>query len=137
MKNKSGRIVSKSKHSTAKRENRLVKSGYGTKKGVFGFVKLNGSKTRSRRSRKSKGGAPYGSGFSPASATVDGEGVTNYGMGSNDVQFEAGMSGGGKGYGWMGTANIDGQGVTNYGNNSNNVQFQAGMAGGKRRRRRG
>ena len=35
MKNKSGRIVSKSKYMSAKRENRLVKAGYGTKKGKF------------------------------------------------------------------------------------------------------
>ena len=48
--NKHGRIVSKAKHSTAKREKRLVKAGFGTKKGKFGFVKLN--KTSSRRSKK-------------------------------------------------------------------------------------
>ena len=45
-----GRIVSKAKHATAKREKRLVKAGFGTKKGKFGFVKLN--KTSSRRSKK-------------------------------------------------------------------------------------
>jgi hypothetical protein len=39
MKNKTGRIVSKSKHNSAKREKRLVKAGYLTKKGHFGFVK--------------------------------------------------------------------------------------------------
>lgn len=39
MKNKSGRIVSKAKHNTAKREKRLVKAGFYTKKGHFGFVK--------------------------------------------------------------------------------------------------
>jgi hypothetical protein len=55
MKNKTGRIVSKSKHTSAKRDNRLVKAGYGTKKGKFGYVKLSGS--RSSRSRKSRGGA--------------------------------------------------------------------------------
>jgi len=48
--NKAGRIVSKAKHSSAKRERRLVKAGYGTKKGKFGYVKI-GSK-----SRKMKGG---------------------------------------------------------------------------------
>jgi len=47
MQNKSGRIVSKAKHGTAKRENRLVKAGYGTKKGSFGYVKLSG-KTKKR-----------------------------------------------------------------------------------------
>ena len=57
MQNKNGRIVSKRKHNTAKREKRLVKAGYGTQKGKFGFVKLNGSKSRSRgrgRGRKHK-----------------------------------------------------------------------------------
>jgi len=46
LQNKHGRIVSRAKHSTAKKENRLVKSGYGTKKGTFGFVKLNKSKSK-------------------------------------------------------------------------------------------
>ena len=39
IKNKSGRIVSKAKHNSAKKEKRLVKAGYLTKKGQFGFVK--------------------------------------------------------------------------------------------------
>ena len=47
MMNKHGRIVSKAKHNTAKKENRLIKAGYGTKKGVFGFVKT-GSKKKVR-----------------------------------------------------------------------------------------
>jgi len=42
--NKNGRIVSKKKHTTAKKERRLVKAGYGTKKGKFGFVKIGQSK---------------------------------------------------------------------------------------------
>jgi hypothetical protein len=46
LQNKNGRIVSRSKHSQAKKDNRLVKSGYGTKKGTFGFVKLNKGKTK-------------------------------------------------------------------------------------------
>ena len=50
IKNKSGRIVSKAKHFTAKREKRLIKAGYVTKKGTFGFVKLDkGKMTRKRR----------------------------------------------------------------------------------------
>jgi len=55
MKNKSGRIVSKAKHFTAKKERRLVKAGYGTKKGKFGFVKIE-KKGKSRKSRKHRGG---------------------------------------------------------------------------------
>ncbi len=54
MKNKSGRIVSKAKHNTAKREMRLVKYGYGTKKGEFGMVKIGKSKGRKSRRNKSK-----------------------------------------------------------------------------------
>ena len=52
MYNKHGRIVSKRKHTTAKRDKRLVKAGFLTKKGKFGFVKS--SATRSRKSRKSR-----------------------------------------------------------------------------------
>jgi hypothetical protein len=50
-----GRIVSKSKHITAKKEKRLLKHGYGTQKGKFGFVKV--AVKGSRKSRKSSGGA--------------------------------------------------------------------------------
>lgn len=55
MQNKAGRIVSRAKHNTAKREMRLVKHGYGTKKGEFGFVKL-GSHKRSHKKKKMRGG---------------------------------------------------------------------------------
>jgi hypothetical protein len=51
MQNKAGRIVSRAKHNTAKKDNRLVKAGYGTKKGTFGFVKLGESKSSKSRSR--------------------------------------------------------------------------------------
>jgi hypothetical protein len=62
MMNKHGRIVSRAKHSTAKKEMRLLKHGYGTKKGKFGFVKMSKRGSRSR-SRKMRGG----SSLSPAS----------------------------------------------------------------------
>jgi hypothetical protein len=39
MQNKNGRIVSRSKHASAKKERRLIKAGYGTQKGKFGAVK--------------------------------------------------------------------------------------------------
>jgi hypothetical protein len=55
MQNKEGRIVSVKKHNTAKKEKRLVKAGYGTKKGKFGWVKID-SKTKKRRGKR--GGAP-------------------------------------------------------------------------------
>ena len=54
--NKHGRIVSKSKHTSAKKERRLEKAGYKTKKGQFGSVFNKNMKTRkakkTRRSRK-------------------------------------------------------------------------------------
>ena len=53
MQNKSGRIVSEKKHYTAKKETRLVKHGYGTKKGKFGFVRIGKKSRSSRSSRKS------------------------------------------------------------------------------------
>jgi len=49
MQNKNGRIVSKRKHNTAKKEKRLLKAGFGTKKGKFGFVRVA---AKTRKSRK-------------------------------------------------------------------------------------
>ena len=51
VKNKHGRIVSRRKHLTAKREGRLAKHGWGARKGKFGPVRL--SKLSRRRSRHS------------------------------------------------------------------------------------
>lgn len=55
LKNKHGRIVSKKKHTTAKREKRLEKHGYTAKKGKFGAVKMGGGKHKGgkRHTRKS------------------------------------------------------------------------------------
>jgi hypothetical protein len=49
--NKHGRIVSKKKHMTAKKDNRLVKAGFHTKKGKFGFIKSGEKHTRSKHTR--------------------------------------------------------------------------------------
>jgi len=46
---KNHRIVSRKKHISAKKDNRLVKHGYGTKKGSFGYVKIPIRKTRKNR----------------------------------------------------------------------------------------
>jgi hypothetical protein len=46
MYNKWGRIVSKTKYRTAKKEMRLEKYGYGAKKGKFGYVKIGTRKKR-------------------------------------------------------------------------------------------
>lgn len=55
--NKAGRIVSKAKYHSAKKEMRLVKAGYGTKKGKFGYVKLNKSSKRGGSVRVMPGGS--------------------------------------------------------------------------------
>ena len=85
MQNKAGRIVSRAKHNTAKREKRLVKAGFLTKKGHFGFIK-NGKSMRKKRgrkgSRKMRGGM---SALSPSD--YDGQGVGTSGV---DLQFVAG-----------------------------------------------
>jgi hypothetical protein len=57
MMNKHGRVVSRSKHSTAKRERRLEKAGFFTKKGQFGFIKNGKTARRGKRgSKRMKGG---------------------------------------------------------------------------------
>ena len=147
-----GRIVSKSKHFSAKKEMRLLKYGYGTKKGKFGYVKVG--KTRKHRMR---GGL---SALSPAQANwegqgISGAGITNFGqMGSTGLQIEAGMSGGrrrrhrrmrgGSGMRAMSEAGsamwngdgISGAGITNFGQmGSTGLQMEAGMSGGRRRHR--
>ena len=79
MMNKHGRIVSRKKHNTAKKEKRLVKAGFLTKKGQFGFIKKGTRKHRRHRSRKMRGGMAYGGPLSPH--YYDGEGVKTSGVG--------------------------------------------------------
>ena len=83
MQNKAGRIVSKAKHNTAKKEKRLVKAGFLTKKGHFGFIKNGKSMKKGRKgSRKMRGG------MYPLSPTeYNGEGVGTSGV---NLQFVAG-----------------------------------------------
>jgi hypothetical protein len=53
--NKNGRVVSKKKHNFAKKDKRLQKYGYYTRKGKFGFVKKETKKTKkTRKTRKTK-----------------------------------------------------------------------------------
>ena len=152
MLNKNGRIVSKSKHSSAKKENRLVKAGYGTKKGSFGFVKVGSKKSR-KGSRKQKGGhvninVPNSAFLPPvnlgAGSGIDGQGITP--GGPNTAALMAGGSGANGQYvmnpasvysegpmGPMGAGNgIDGQGITPGGPNT-----AALMAGGRRCKMKG
>lgn len=85
MKNKAGRIVSKAKHMTAKKDKRLVKAGYLTKKGQFGFIKNGKSMKKGRKgSRKMRGGMALGGNLSPS----DISGIT--GTSGVDLQFVAG-----------------------------------------------
>ena len=149
MKNKAGRIVSKAKHNTAKKEMRLVKYGYGTKKGEFGFVKIGSRKHRkSHKKRGMRGGAGMGS-LTPADINADYmiKDVVPQEFTPLDRALVGGRSRSRKQRGgYYGNAfspadamgqGIDGQGITNYSAaGSVGVQEAAGMAGGKRHRRK-
>ena len=50
--NKHGRIVSKAKSVSAKKEKRLEKAGYFTKKGKFGFVKKEKSSRKTKKASR-------------------------------------------------------------------------------------
>ena len=76
LKNKHGRIVSKKKHTTARKEKRLVKAGYGATKGKFGYVLLNNKSRRSSRRKSLKGGM-----IDLSPAPYDGRGVGTSGAG--------------------------------------------------------
>jgi hypothetical protein len=68
LQNKNGRIVSKKKHSSAKKDNRLVKAGYKTKKGQFGAIKNNSNKSKKMRGGMINTVSP----FNPASLVNNG-----------------------------------------------------------------
>jgi hypothetical protein len=91
MQNKAGRIVSKAKHMSAKKDKRLIKAGFLTKKGQFGFIKNGKSmkKGRGRKgSRKMRGGMALGGNLSPMAYEGQGQGLRGDSVG---VQFAAGM----------------------------------------------
>jgi hypothetical protein len=56
--NKHGRIVSKKKFYTAKKEKRLEKYGYFAKKGKFGYVKKGANRTTVKMRKMQKAGEP-------------------------------------------------------------------------------
>jgi hypothetical protein len=90
LKNKHGRIVSKKMHNTAKKQKRLVKAGYVTKKGHFGFIKNKSTRAHDKkqhRSKKMRGGLHVNHPLSPS--TYEGEGVGTSGV---NLQFVAGNS---------------------------------------------
>lgn len=149
-----GRIVSKSKHFSAKKEMRLLKYGYGTQKGKFGFVKV-GTKKHRKGHKKMKGGMAS---LSPAN--ID----SNYMIkdvvpqqfspldralvGGRRRSHSRGMAGGSGAKpldepglaNWSGDnlsgSGISGAGITDFGSGSTDVQMRAAMAGGSRRRRK-
>jgi hypothetical protein len=140
-----GRIVSKSKHFSAKKEMRLLKHGYGTQKGKFGYVKI-GTKKHRKGSKKMRGGHS-GINMALSPSGIDGQGITDYSAsGSLGVQDAAGMAGGrrrirrmmgGSGMGVLSPAGVDASYMIK------DVVPQpfgplqdALMAGGKRRRHR-
>ena len=49
--NKHGRIVSRKKHQTAKKEKRLEKAGFFAKKGKFGYVKKTAKKSKGHKKK--------------------------------------------------------------------------------------
>ena len=73
MQNKAGRIVSAIKYKTAKKEMRLLKAGYGTKKGKFGYVKVSpkGKGKSAKRSKSMRGG----SGMKPLGGMAEVSGI--------------------------------------------------------------
>ena len=107
LQNKHGRIVSRRKHNSEKKSKRLIKAGYGTKKGKFGFVLLGNAKgskkSRGRgrkkggvllgraggRSRRYRGGNGVGYALSPTE--VSGMRGTTAENPSTGVQFAAGL----------------------------------------------
>jgi hypothetical protein len=83
MKNKHGRIVSKKKHASGKKTiKHLRKLGYVAKKGEFKLFR------KGNKSRKMRGGMPYGGPLSPHA--YDGKGSGTSGVA---LQFIAGNAG--------------------------------------------
>lgn len=164
MMNRAGRIVSRKKHHSAKKDNRLVKAGYKTKKGHFGFVKV-GSRKRGHKGRKGLRGGSGGlalSSLSPAELNALGDGIAGQGItqgqnGGPGGPLTAALMAGVAIYGSdsiganlsdaFGSSDmkngasddgISGAGITNFGSSSTGVQMRAGMsAGGRRRKSRG
>jgi len=140
-----GRIVSKKKHFTAKKEMRLLKYGYGTQKGKFGFVKI-GTKKHRKKHKKMKGGmtmltpANIDSSyiikdvvpqqFSPLDRALVGGRKSKKMIGGSGVKplDEPGLAN------WSGD-NLSGSGITNFGSGSTDVQMRAAMAGGRKRKK--
>jgi len=145
MKNKTGRIVSKTKHNSAKREKRLIKAGFFTKKGHFGFVKKTrgGATTPSTNAMSSTPMSTTPMSTTPSSTsgtsstnTMMPSSVPKMTATSNNVTMKTGgrrkkrggtrMHRGGSGVGYaLSPSPFNGKGVMTSGNA---VQFAAGNA---------
>ena len=130
MMNKHGRIVSRKKHETAKREKRLVKAGYVTKKGHFGFIKKGTKGHKGRKgSRKMKGGMVHPTHTNSHHAMVGhkmkGGMVHPTHTNSHHAMVGHKMKGGMALGGPLAPLSYDGQGV---GTSGVNLQFVAGNA---------
>lgn len=130
MMNKHGRIVSRKKHNTAKKEKRLVKAGFLTKKGQFGFIKKG---TRRHRSRKMRGGEGEEEVIEedeeyqfPFSESDDMDGGRRRRRGSRSRSRSRKMRGGMAYGGPLSPLAYDGRGV---GTSGVNLQFVAGSSG--------
>jgi len=111
VRNKRNRIVSRKKHISSKRENRLVKHGFVTKKGKFGSYHVGGT-----RGGRHRGGYASNS-FSPAS-------IDEGSVGKLDTSLSAN--------------GIAGAGITDFDNQGSiGVQLRSGQTAGRRRRRHG
>jgi hypothetical protein len=120
MMNKHGRIVSRKKHNTAKKENRLVKAGFLTKKGHFGFITKNKTGRKGNKGRKKmKGGVGNAVGLGNLGSPLDRALV---GGRSRRRRMSGGMAYGGP----LSPVDYDGKGV---GTSGVDLQFIAGNAG--------
>lgn len=123
MKNKSGRIVSKAKHNSAKKDKRLIKAGYFTKKGHFGFVKKTRGGSASSASNSATAAASQllakMPSMSASTATTMKKGGRKHRSGTRGHRGGSGVRVG------LSPAPFDGKGV---GTSGNAVQFAAGAA---------
>jgi len=132
--NKAGRIVSRAKHLSAKKEQRLKKYGFGPKSRKE-MMKL--SRKSHRRSHKRRG---HRGGTGPILRAIGEQIMWNHGKSPMPKT-------GGSGLGALNPASVDasditgqgiaGAGVTDFGSSSTDVQMRAGLTGGRRRRHRG
>jgi hypothetical protein len=125
MKNKAGRIVSKAKHNSAKKDKRLIKAGYFTKKGHFGFVKKTRGGSASSMSAPNMSSPNMSAPDMSASkmATMSSSNATTMKKGGRRHRGTRGHRGGSGVRLGLSPSPFDGKGV---GTSGNAVQFAAG-----------